>query len=279
MLQLALQKGIVKGALQVHQEAPVVLQGRVLRLQALPEGPGFFDPGMMVQRALPVALQGQEPLRGSLRGTRPEKVLGILPDDFFGREAGVPSQGGPDELVEVVVNAVGVGDKPIGGVGIEPVDIRLGGRPRIAAFPAQRVRKSPIPAGDRVLAADIVGNIRVQPHRNFFRQSPALLGRVDLRPGAVDRSVQVMEPQGPEKESVFGLVESLVGNPNPGIGMEGQQVRPGVGIQPGEQPAGRIIPGIPAGDGEVVDDRRGAEESRLAFRFLIGPGLCFRMVR
>src|SRR5205823_1759628 len=64
---------------------------------------GRLDPGVGQERPSPVPLQGEQPLGEWFGMVLADEVAAVLPQRLLDRRVGVPAQGAPDDLVDVVV--------------------------------------------------------------------------------------------------------------------------------------------------------------------------------
>lgn len=87
-----------------------------------------LDVGVRQQRAAPVLLERQQALREIIAVALADEIPAVLPQYIDDSGIRIPSQGAPEDLVDVVVHPLGIGDKA-GGVRCEQAE-----DPRVVLF-------------------------------------------------------------------------------------------------------------------------------------------------
>ncbi len=138
-----------------------------LQSAELPES--RFDRTIGQEGAAPVLLQGEQPL-GKVVGTtiaETDQITAVLPQDFENIDLGIPTQGTPDDLVDVVVAAFGIGDEADRLVGERAKDRRLVAGAGIDHFATFGQGVSNVPVGNSVLAAQAMSDIGIVADRKL----------------------------------------------------------------------------------------------------------------
>ena len=117
------------------------------------------------ERPAPVAFQCHETLGERIRVTFADKVAAIFAQDL--QQVGVrfPAEAAPDDLVHIVVAALGVSDKADGFFRKGGEDGGFVARPRVDTFARFGQREGRVPVGHGVLAGAAVGDVGIAADR------------------------------------------------------------------------------------------------------------------
>ena len=212
------------------------------------------------QRTAPVGLQAQNRGRNPVGQVGMYEQAAILAQHRGQIGRGIPQQGAPQHLVEVVAVALAVGqgaDRVRGGQGEDARLIGGAGIDRLAPL-ADRQRR--IPIRYRVLARPAVGDVGVETDRIARRHAGAerLCGHVD--PGTEDHPIQPVEPVFQRRVEVLlvGAVEPLRSDPHlrPRVQVVQRRLLPFGQCQ---QQTRRRRSRIAAGNEHGVDPRQGGK--------------------
>ena len=187
--------------------------------------------------------------------------------------SGSHAEAAPDELVDVVVAALGIADETDRFGRQTAKDLRLVPRSRIDDLAPFGARVGEVPIGDGVLALPRMGDVGVAADRIFLRDERPQLGKRDANLRTVDDAAQpggLLLVQIRHKRVEPFLVESLRRDPHLGLRMKAVQVLRLLFEK--RQQHGRVgVPGIAAGDEDGVDPRQLLEDARPTRRGLPAP--------
>src|SRR5262249_52320454 len=152
---------IVIRSKQAELPAPVVAQLRRLIFKFVPEDEGGIHASIARQRTFPVLFEREDSISRGFSEWRAEKEPRGFDAELPRLSFGIPRQPAPNRFIHIIVHTVRVG-KEAAGIGAEIVLQELEkSRTRVRRLAAQRERKSRVPPGRLVLAANRVRDIRV----------------------------------------------------------------------------------------------------------------------
>src|SRR5665213_865566 len=82
----------------------------------------------------------------------------------------VPTQGAPDSLVYIIVNAIRIRDEAVAVAGTLLEYLRILNRPGIDCLASLREREGLVPVPHLILGELVVGQIRIEPQAILFRK-------------------------------------------------------------------------------------------------------------
>jgi hypothetical protein len=239
---------IIDSAIAQRIEPPVGIGGGA---DGIGKAQGRGDGAIGRRIAAPVTFQR----KGQARGARvADKHPRIVPRHGFGVGFRIPAQCKPQELVEVVIHAFGIGDKALGKRRLRLEDARKIKRARVDGFAPLGQREGGGPARDRELRMHRMADVGIEQQRQVAGQASALNGQRVARLGAVKDAGQARRVLGQgliEGGAVPGI-EALRGKPDLGCGVDGME-RCRFAFDQRDQVIGRGMAGISSGDVEGID--------------------------
>ena len=171
--------------------------------------------------------------------------------------ARVPAERAPDDLVDVVVAAFGIGDEADRLVGKRVEDRRLVARAGVDDLAAFGQRVGHVPVGNRVLAAQAVGDVRVVTDRVAGGDCLSQFGQAHSRLRAIDDAAQPRRLGAQDREELVepGLREALGRDPHLGVGMKSPEVGRLL-FQECHEWSGAGVPRVAPGHEDRVDPRQ-----------------------
>ena len=253
--------GVGVGAVEELQQSPALQhprrRGSLQRLRAQQRG---RHGAVGQQRAAPVGLQAQNHGGNPVGQIGMHEQAAILTQHGVRIGRGIPQQGTPQHLVEVVVVALAVGQGAVRVRGREGEDARLVGGAGIDRLAPLARRQRRIPIRHRVLARQAVGDVGVEADRVARGHVGAELLRGHVDPGAEDHPVQPVESVFQRRVEVLlvGTVEPLRRDPQlrPRVEVAERRLLP---FRQCQQQARRRRPRIAAGNEHGVDPGQGGE--------------------
>ena len=255
--------GIVVGAVQRLLEAPVAQQeGRGGLLHGLELPQGGLDTPVHSQGTAPVTLQGQQTVGEVMGYVRIDIHPAVLDQGLEDVLLVAPRQAAPDELVDVVVATLGVGQHAGCARLADAEAVFLVHRPRIDRLAADGRGEGHVPVRHRELSTQRVGDVRVVADWVAVRNHLAELAHRDVDPGTVHDSAHPVRAallQVVEEIGHVLVVEPLRGNPdaNPFVVLGHHLRQP---LQQVHQDRGPRVARIAARHEHVVQTRHAGED-------------------
>ena len=210
--------GIVVGAVQGLLEPPVAQQERRSGLfHGLELPQGGLDTLVHGQRAAPVPLQGQQAVGEVVGHVRINEHPAVLDQGLEHVLLVAPRQAAPDELVDIVVAALGVGQHAGRARLADAEAVFLVHGPRVDRLAADGRGEGHVPVRHRELRTQRVGDVRVVANRVAVRHHLAELAHRDVDPGPVHNSAHPVRAallQVVEEVGHVLVVEPLRGDPD-----------------------------------------------------------------